>query len=1138
MHQPSASIHAVRPRRDPGPGPRRSAARSIRGPGPSSALRGIPLVLLAGAAGACNGARTPDGGRNPVGSIQFNKETGRYFIVDDNDQGLAPEPRLSRIAWGRLVDVYGLGGLNERVLMQEDLVIGPDLVSDGTDYELVTNPVTIAQELTILRNVEDASSGGGRSQFFDLLKSAEANLRPIFDKGFDGSGFFTMVPRNSTVVLQISDLVAPATLDGTTVRVRVGNPTVTPFEGRLLVDPNHGDIADFDGQEGREFYPTRILIDTTVSELESFELDPPLTVNNIGLPASSDANLSNLQIRIPTVVSPPMGQAHVLANPSGHPLTTQDNGTVDFDTPTRDVTRVARSGGDTDLTGDPYDGFLRDDDPPHVVGQLPSALDEAPVATNPPPIGDGREFLLPVFEFLTDACAQTPRLGDILEQPGIFAEVIDPLPGPPVEGVVLNLSVRLLVWPEAWDEPGLAGPLEWQKAGAGPARFLTRYDAVLHDGQESCFVELAPLATGFPDDPLTGVFPTAVATVRFSEPVDVGRLSAFDSLVLSRAKKPKAAYHYVVGSLQPAADLLELGFVPELPLDHATGQAEKYWLIMGAGPLGPTDLAGNPVATALPGVRLTLEPSALGLATGGRVSRFSSADEETPFADPEDVEPLSEWTGQHVYHLARQTIGPRSVTRFEAVADRTQPMVAAMVADVSGSQVPLSNHGAKMQTVWRHEDMGLPLSDETTTNIDVEGLNWAPLGGQAVVDHFDLFEIRLGHGAHYPDELVGPAWPYTGLEQVYGKNLLDPATDPQKVVHERSLGYTVDPGSVYLSGGNTKLIPFPLNESADASEHEYWTWRDTSVLERSAEGGFQIPSTQWHAVMGLPLPLTVDCLGRCPGSALYTTTYGPWYGPGQVQSVALPLLLEFRCWPDSGAIAINRFDTSLAASGSTRPYFRAYSAGGEDTLGETVLVDPDLEVSANGGFNPNSVPNPGQKTFGLDPEFTLGSADFVVRVSRSLSVWLPVVDGSGAPFLDPRFHAPTLEPRPEEQPLGTSIEAAFRAATAVAPAGGNDWYQDIRWNARRLDLYGDHYPTFQNPCPNGAPLDNHDELDRCTAKVQVNVPVTFLGGDDAWHADPSEIDGAAYYQVRLTFTSNARSGLAPELASFALCWSE
>ena len=1106
------------------------------------------LVLLAGAVGGCNGAKTPDGGRNQVGSIQFNKETGRYFIVDDNDQGLAPEPRLSRIAWGRLADVYGLDGLNERVLMQEDFVISPDLVSDGTDYELVTNPVTIAQELTILRNVEDASSGGGRSQFFDLLKSAEANLRPIFDKGFDGSGFFTMVPRNSTVVLQISDLVAPATLDGTTVRVRVGNPTVTPFEGRLLVDPNHGDIADFDTAEGREFYPTRILIDMTVSEIESFEFDPPLTVNNIGLPASIDANLSNLQIRIPTIVIPEIGQEIVLRNPSEHALTTKNNGTVDFDTPTRDVTRVARSGGDTNLTSDPYNGFLRDDDPPHVVGQLPSALNEAPIATNPPPIGDGREFLLPVFEFITDACAQTPRLGDIIEQPGIFAEVIDPLPGPPVDGVVLNLHARLLVWPEAWDEPGLDGPLEWEKAGAGPAQFLTRYDSVLHDGQESCFVKFGPLATGFPDDPVTGVFPTAFTTVRFSEPVDAGNLSAFDSIFTTRVANPTAAYHYIVGSLQPAADLLEFSFVSDLPLNHVAGQAENYWLQMGTGPLGPTDLAGNPVSSPLPRVKFSLEPSALGLATGGRVSRFSSADEEEPFADPDDIVPLSEWTGQHVYHLARQTIGPRSVTRFEGVADRTQAMVAPMSANAAGNQVPMSNYGAKMQTIWRHEDMNLPLLDETTYNIDVEGLNWAPLGGQAVVDNFDLFEIRLSHSAHYPDELVVnfppplPAWPLSGFKQLYEKNFLNPTTDPQKVVHRKSLGYTINPGTVFLSTTNTKMIPFPLNETVDPSEYEFWTWRDTTVLDRSAEEGFQIPSTQWFNVMGIPFPLVVDCLGFCPGSTMYTTTFGPFYTPGQVQSIALPMLLEFRCWADNGAIANNRFDTSLVTNVSTQPYFRAFSAGGEDTLGETVLVDPELETLANGGFNPNSTPNPGEKTFGLDNEYYIGSADFVVRVSRSLSVWLPVVNGTGGSFLNPRFSEPVMEPVTTEQPLGTSISAAFRGADNVTgpapPDNANDLYADIRANARRLDLYGDHYPLFLNPCPNAPPPDHHDTFDRCTGNNQVNTPVAFLNNDSKWYSDPAAIEGAAYYQVRLTFTSNAQTGLSPELASFALTWSE
>ena len=92
--------------------------------------------------------------------------------------------------------------------------------------------------------------------------------------------------------------------------------------------------------------------------------------------------------------------------------------------------------------------------------------------------------------------------------------------------------------------------------------------------------------------------------------------------------------------------------------------------------------------------------------------------------------------------------------------------------------------------------------------------------------------------------------------------------------------------------------------------------------------------------------------------------------------------------------------SSLAANSSSKPYFRAFSTGGIDTSGNTVLVQPDNEDSANGGFNPFSLPNPGAPTPGRDDAFYFGAVDFVTRVSRSHSVWYETVDAAGLPFFD------------------------------------------------------------------------------------------------------------------------------------------
>ena len=85
------------------------------------------------------------------------------------------------------------------------------------------------------------------------------------------------------------------------------------------------------------------------------------------MPASLDVNQANVQIRIPTDASLSLGQNVVLQNLTGHRLTTEGNGSVDFGSPTQDLVRAFRSGGGLATTADPYNGFLRDETPPQLV---------------------------------------------------------------------------------------------------------------------------------------------------------------------------------------------------------------------------------------------------------------------------------------------------------------------------------------------------------------------------------------------------------------------------------------------------------------------------------------------------------------------------------------------------------------------------------------------------------------------------------------------------------------------------------------------------------------------------------------------------------------------------------------------------
>lgn len=1080
--------------------PRQRASRGLPRPALSA------LFLAVAACGSDAGQKTQtqeeppaEGAPGPAldggpGKVFENPGAGpnesKRFFEDGNWGGKADEIRLIRAAWGRLVDVYGLGPDRSRSFEQRDFVIDGSLQSDGVDYLLESHPITGQAELTILRNVSDLSAGGGRDQFVDLLRNAEQDLTTIFDNGLPtGPSLWSMVPRNAAVVLHFDDLLDASLVSRETVRTAVGLPAVEPFEARVLLDTNHGDWAVLGDDTRRTFYGTRVVVDTTVSELEAATSPVPLTANHLGLPPSHDPSLSNLVLRLPTKEKPLFGQHVILRNLRGASLAIAHNGTIDFGSPTVDVVRAARSGGPSHLIGDPDNGFLPDDEPPRLVGTTPIQIQLAPV---PYPKGDALDFELPLITFDAPDCAELPERGDAIDQ-GVFLALVTTRSATRVNERVFRVRVRLV----------LGDPAAWVASAVGPARYSTPYDPDTNGGAQACFVELAPLATGYPQAPTTGVDPAAEVRLRFSEPVVPTTIAPSDAVHLTRvpATAVKSGYDIVPADVLPHPIQRSLSLIPVLPLAHQAGQAEAYFLSAG-GSLG--DLAGNALVGELDSVRLTVEPAAASWVTHGHVTRFSAFDEEPPIGGAFGPQP--EWSGQHLYDLERELIRPRPVVHFEALADRSQPVPALMIPFPMGVQTPLNPMGARDQIQWRYPDMGFDLTDPAYLNLDVEGLAWSPVAGAVIADQFSLFEIRLAHGTNLPDEVIDaaslfPRYPHSGLEKVYVQNLLD----DQEIVHPRHLGYVVNPGDLYVASSGTKLMPFPTFEST-------YTWRDTALRERDGDQNG-----------GVPLDQELHALGKQPPNNKFNST-------GHVQSLGLPLLIEFRCFPDMGAMGLNAFDVSLASAASSRPYFRAFSAGGIDVNGNIVLVDPDLETEANGGFNPLSNP-PGQKTFGLDNVYHIGSVDFVVRVSRSHSVWRVAIDPRGGALASPSYMGPLLEPGPDAQPTGTDVTVAYRGLTAfVAPPdqctglGNRDAFVD----ARTLDMYGDHY---DDGCLGSGDLPDHDP-------GQANLGMSFLNDDDGWLGTLSAIDGATYYQVRLTFEGNRETGLVPELATFAMSWWE
>jgi len=468
------------------------------------------------------------------------------------------------------------------------------------------------------------------------------------------------------------------------------------------------------------------------------------------------------------------------------------------------------------------------------------------------------------------------------------------------------------------------------------------------------------------------------------------------------------------------------------------------------------------------------------------------------------------------------------------VADRTQTVPALMTPFQAGIQTPLSNLGSKTQILYRFMDFGWTLTDTNTANVDVAGLAWAPVNGLVNFDSFGEFEMRMSHSRYAPDELIDPGtlWPQypdSGLVGVFNSNMLDAAADPQKIVHERTGGYIVEPGNSFtVAGGSTKFVPYPMNESTpdDLSDDLTYTWRDSSLLHRAGPSNGGSPPDVQMAALGLDTGIDVFIQNR-------------------IRTIGLPLLVEFRCYPDGNATGLNGFDINLAANSSSKPYMRAFSTGGIDASSQVNPINPDAETTARGGYSPAAN---GASTYGRDNSFYLGAIDVVIRVSRSVSVWFPAYDPNnpGDTYSNPSFSDPVLEPRAEDQPLGTSINVHFRGAsqiTIMPGVGGDDPFGNLfdetvdpqvavahfaLVDATRLDIYGDHYPDDPTLVAQHNPARSNKSI------YDMNGVTPYA--DEAWRDSISEINGARFYQIRLTFRSNIVSNDNPTLSAIAVSW--
>jgi len=989
----------------------------------------LPPVLLACLSVTpflgCNG-----GADGPVGGPIIG-DNGPDFLADPHRNGSTDSPRLVDITFGRLVDVHDMderGRVSTRPV-NRDFVINENLLSDGVNFTLETNPLTQTTRLVIHRTA-GAPSVGGRGTYTDLLRRAEGGLAGLIPRGENDAGPFSLIPRNACLVLRFDDVLD----DGETsraflqdlVRLRTAGPSSRPLEARIIFDANHGAVVR------GAFHTTRLLVDLTISEIEALDSGQTLLLNPLGLPASDDdIPGANVVLRVPTEEVVGL-QTRVLRGLGGAALDVDASVPADFQSPTLDIVRAVRSGNQTNQNA----GFLLDIRPPEMVGTWPGQVVTAEEMENGEIVVD--------MSFFT-SCRRGARMGDSI---AVGQRVLEVLASSEIDGSgsLLGVRTRLL-----GAEPVPATSL------LGGARFQTTYTP---DGElpELCWLSISPLPGG-PEG--NEVDPDSIFEIRFSEPMEPSRIGPLEGFQVVRGRPgiEATARRIVVGRIASAPDLRSFRYSPVTSLDSTPSD---YRIQLSDF----TDLSGNRLRARPDSIPFRVASGNASVESRGIVMRFERPDE----VGPENSHDLR---GQFFFDTDAGGIRPRGVSRASANADPSKPVPSIMTPSPAAPQSPLSQLGSKLQTVWRYCDFGWSVRDESYYNLDVVGLNWAPSEGFVIADFFERFEIRLGHSIRLPEECTDPnsllpKWPRSGLTT---GSFADNALGEQVVVHDKNLGYRIDPAETFASGTGIRLLPWPMNRGLGAPTS--YTWRDTSLLGVGGNAGAGVPLA---VEAESPLNLVPEAGAVAPRR--------------KVPSFGLPLLMEFRTFPDSTAIAQNAFSILLAVNNSAAPNFRVYSTGGTNTTGTLVTVDPEIERRPMGGFNPLSSP-PGRRTPSGDNSFYIGQMDYVVRVSRAHSAWIDTRT------LAPDFLDPVREPA--AQPPGTDIRIEYRGASGFLLV-------DEPFDARSLGPYG--------------------ELDEGV--------VSFYQDSDAWSANIDSIDGARYVQMRITFYGNTDTGEIPTLTALGI----
>jgi hypothetical protein len=463
---------------------------------------------------------------------------------------------------GKLVDVYGLrtiAGSQVIELFQTDVIVGIDIQderdsgSNKTDEEILfdfisANPDTLQPRLLITREI-------GSPEFETAVASLDKNVRSISPNQFGRNSEvapYSVVPRNAALRLVFSSRLS---ITDDFFYAKDANGKITGFKNaeavqllKIVGDPNdkkfEGDFQVIDTRitvRGKT-----IIIDPVLLGTEGLIYGSRNTAS--GMPESPDQKGANIRLAIALDGALKIGG--LAKDPVG---TIRGRNNRGFQSIVRDF----RSGNAADNSADLARGFIRDSEPPRVIGEMLMYLESVE------PVNE-RTKLITIYKNRIDheidrgdlIRLQIPTSGTPIASLEVLQDPSDDRGKPGVQRV--RVLVRPVIGPNNEDVLENLDPSNDPNfpVGAGTKReeFLRKFAPRAVLIAEYTHRRIRPVPVGnsnyYGDDPRNflgfnptplpadsgvvianeNVSPFAGAIVRFSKPIDMATLIALDTV--------------------------------------------------------------------------------------------------------------------------------------------------------------------------------------------------------------------------------------------------------------------------------------------------------------------------------------------------------------------------------------------------------------------------------------------------------------------------------------------------------------------------------------------------------------------------------------------------------------------------------